>query len=360
MNQKNIINSVKNYYGKELKGTIDLKTNACETHVSYPDKIKNILSELSNEVLEKYYGCGLTIPLDFDDLKGLHILDLGSGSGRDCFIASKLVGANGKVVGIDMTDEQLEVANKNIKYHQDKFQMANSNIEFLKGQLEQLDLLNLESNSFDLIISNCVINLSTDKAKVLKDAFNLLKPGGEMYFSDVYTNKRIASELHHDPVLYGECLSGALYWNDFLNFAHNAGFSDPRVVSAAPIKIENSEIQNKLASHEFYSVTYRLFKIESLESDCEDYGQAVIYKGTIADSPQSYSLDTGHTFNKGRVHSVCGNSYLMLKESRLSKHFEFIGNFETHYGIFPNCGTPNPFASLHQGAQTFNTTGACC
>jgi arsenite methyltransferase len=359
MKQDSITTSVQNYYGKELKGSSDLKTNACMTGTQYPKLIKDILCELSDEVMSKYYGCGLTIPLDFENLQGINILDLGSGSGRDCFIASKLVGPNGSVIGIDMTEEQLKVANDNIDYHRKMFGFANSNIKFLKGQLEKLDELKLPKNSFDLIISNCVINLCLNKEKVLRDAYNLLKDGGEMYFSDVYTNKRVPQELTLDAELYGECLSGALYWNDFLTFARRSGFSDPRVVDASAISIENSDIQNKLQGHEFYSVTYRLFKIPKLESDCEDYGQAVIYKGSLENSPQSYLLDKGHLFERGRVHSVCGNTYLMLKESRLHQHFEFIGNFETHYGIFPGCGTSNPFANLQKN-QSSSTAGACC
>ena len=110
--------SVQDYYGKELSTSSDLKTNACCTAFEYPEKIKKILSEIHDEVLIKYYGCGLTIPTD---LKGLKMLDLGSGSGRDCYLASKLVGEDGHVIGVDMTDEQLAVANEHIDYHTKKF-----------------------------------------------------------------------------------------------------------------------------------------------------------------------------------------------------------------------------------------------
>ena len=123
--QDNTRESVKNYYGKELQTSSDLKTNACCTAFDYPQKIKNILSEIHDEVLIKYYGCGLTIP---EDLEGLKILDLGSGSGRDCYLASKMVGEDGYVIGVDMTDEQLEVANKYIGYHTEKFGFKKPNI----------------------------------------------------------------------------------------------------------------------------------------------------------------------------------------------------------------------------------------
>jgi len=353
---ENTTKSVQNYYGKELKSSNDLKTNACCTAFDYPDKIKKILSEIHDEVLAKYYGCGLTIP---STLNGLKVLDLGSGSGRDSYLVSKLVGEKGYVVGVDMTDEQLDVANRHIAYHTQKFNYTSANIEFKKGEIEKLDEIGISEESFDLIISNCVINLSTNKQKVLSDCFKILKHGGEMYFSDVYVNQRIPTELASDPVIYGECLGGALYWNDFLTFAKQAGFTDPRVVEAAPITIENKELEKKLNGHEFYSVTYRLFKIDQLESDCEDYGQAVIYKGTVEDHPDSFTLDQGHIFKKGKVESVCGNTFLMLNQTRLKDHFEFIGNFEKHFGIFPGCGSSNPFESLHQSSNK-SMNGGCC
>ncbi len=317
---------VQDYYGKELQKTEDLKTNACCTLVPPPLHIRNALSNVHDEVQSKYYGCGLTIP---SELKGRKILDLGSGSGRDCYIASQLVGEFGKVVGVDMTDEQLAVANEYIPYHADKFGYKESNTSFLKGNIEKLDELDLEAGSFDIIISNCVINLANDKLKVLKDAFNLLKPGGEMYFSDVYSDRRIGEELRNDKVLWGECLSGALYWNDFLTVAKEAGFADPRAVEDKPITVENEEAQIKLGDTQFFSVTYRLFKLDNLETSCEDYGQSVKYLGSVENSACSFTLDEKHSFSKGKVTPVCGNTFDMLNETRFSKHFEFYGDTST-------------------------------
>lgn len=348
------LESVQNYYGKELKSSNDLKTNACCTDFEYPKKIKDILSQIHDEVLIKYYGCGLTIP---HQLHGLKVLDLGSGSGRDCYLASKLVGEDGYVIGLDMTDEQLSVANSHIDYHTKKFGYKKANIEFQKGHIEEIDKTNIKDSSLDLIISNCVINLSTNKKKVLSDCYQKLKDGGEMYFSDVYANKRVEKELADDPIIYGECLGGALYWNDFMNFAKEAGFTDPRIVEAAPISIENRELEEKLQGYEFYSVTYRLFKINELENDCEDYGQAVIYKGGIDDSTNKFKLDNGHVFQKGKVENVCGNTFLMLKNTRFREYFEFIGDFKEHFGIFPGCGNDNPFESLHLDKN--NEIGCC-
>jgi ubiquinone/menaquinone biosynthesis C-methylase UbiE len=331
---------VKDYYGKELENSEDLKTNACCTLTAPPKYILDALSEVHDEVQAKYYGCGLTIPFQ---VEGLRILDLGSGSGRDCYIASKLVGENGFVVGVDMTDEQLEVANRHIDYHTEKFGYSKPNISFIKGNIERLDELGFEEGSFDLIISNCVVNLAGDKQKVLNDAYRLLKPGGEMYFSDVYSDRRVPVSLQSDPVLWGECLSGALYWNDFLNFAKKAGFTDPRSVENKPITIENKTLEEKVGELEFYSVTYRLFKLDGLESDCEDYGQAAAYKGSIKGSEAAFDLDDHHHFPKGKIMTVCGNTYMMLNDTRFKKHFDFYGNWETHFGIFEGCGGAMPF-----------------
>jgi len=191
-----------------------------------------------------------------------------------------------------------------------------------------------------------------------------------MYFSDVYVDRRVPQEFQRDPVLFGECLSGALYWNDFVNLAKKVGFADPRVVESAPIAINNNKIEAKTGEIKFFSVTYRLFKIQGLEPDCEDYGQAVIYKGTILpEFPHSFKLDAHHVMPKGKVVPVCGNTYLMLKNTRFAPHFEFIGNFSTHYGIFEGCGKNMPFnestnesinESTNSTGCSSSTKSSCC
>lgn len=354
--------SVSNYYGKELGGSVDLKTNACCTAGSPPSYIQDAINNIHPEVVAKYYGCGLCLPQY--PLEGTNVLDLGSGSGRDVYIASQLVGPSGKVVGVDMTDEQLAVANKHLDYHAQKFGFAN--VEFKKGYLENLKDLDLEPESFDVIISNCVINLCTDKEAVLNECLNLLKPGGELYFSDVYSNRRVPKSLQEDQVLWGECLSGALYWNDFENMARKVGFMDPRLVEDAPITVQNADVQRTISASgndalEFYSATYRLWKLD-LEPHCEDYGQAVTYRGSMNRYPSGWLLDKHHYFEAGRIFPVCGNTYKMLHDTKLKEHFDFVGTWDHHYGIFEGCGSSIPYDSQSDTSTTGKgaSTGGCC
>lgn len=248
---------VSEYYGSTLEKSEDLKTNACCTVQAYPPRIQEALGMIHDEVLGKYYGCGLTIP---DGLEGKRVLDLGSGSGRDCYIASFLVGESGYVVGIDMTDEQLEVARRHIEYHTDRFGFTAPNVEFKKGLIEKLGEAGLDDESFDTAISNCVINLCPDKPSALREIFRVLAPGGEFYFSDVYSDRPVPEHLVQDPVLYGECLGGALAEQDFICMAVETGFCTPCEVERLEITIDNDDVRKKVGAIRFDSITYSLVK----------------------------------------------------------------------------------------------------
>jgi arsenite methyltransferase len=343
--------SVQNYYGKILQNTGDLKTSACCDVSSMPDWLKPLLAKVHPEVSARYYGCGLVAPAL---LEGCRILDLGSGSGRDCYVLAQLVGPKGSVVGVDMTAEQLAVANAHREYHAERFGFAN--VVFRQGYIEDLSALELADASFDVIVSNCVINLSPDKDSVLREAYRLLKPGGELYFSDVYADRRLVDALREDEVLYGECLGGALYWNDFENLARRHGFSDPRLVEDRPISVDDPHLADKVGDARFFSATYRLFKLEALEPACEDYGQAVVYQGSIPGAAHAFVLDKHHRIETGRVFPVCGNTWRMLKDTRFALHFQFIGDFSRHFGLFEGCGGGLPFDQPDAAASAVS----CC
>lgn len=357
------IEVVRDYYGKVLETSNDLKTDACCTPSDMPQFLKTALANVHDEVLAKYYGCGLVLP---EALRGMRILDLGSGSGRDVYALAQLVGEEGEVVGVDMTPEQLAVAKRHEDWHREKFGYASANTSFVEGNIEDLGALPLKPASFDIIVSNCVINLSSDKRAVLQGAFDLLKPGGEIYFADVYADRRLDEKIKSDPVLIGECIGGALYWNDFLTLAMDCGFGDPRLVTARALAIEDPVLMKKVGASQFVSATYRLFKLDELEAGCENYGQTVIYRGGIPQHEEMFLLDAHHHIPKGGIFPVCGNTWRMLADTRFAPHFEFIGSTDKHYGLFPACGSNNPFSimTLSSGRPTTaglaTSAGSCC
>lgn len=342
---------VKDYYGKILKNKKDLKTSACCTSSDFPKIHKDILKKIEPEILDKFYGCGSPLP---PELKGMQVLDLGCGAGRDVYLASHLVGQEGFVTGIDMTDEQLAVARKYKDIQAEKFGFRQPNVDFKKGYIEDLISAGIKNESIDVVISNCVINLSPDKKEVFKEIFRVLKPGGEIYFSDVFSGRRVPEEVKNDPVLYGECLGGALYIEDFRRMLLSLGYPDYRVVSKKAITLNNSELEAKAGMIDFYSMTIRIFKLENLEDICEDYGQVATYLGTAENLPHSFTLDDHHLFIKGKPMLVCGNTASMLNKTRYSRHFRLDGNRDIHYGAFDCSGISQ------ENENNQSESGGCC
>eukprot|EP00793_Prasinoderma_coloniale_P006730 PRCOL_00001560-RA len=344
---------VQTYYGETLRSSDDLKTSACCTNVAPPAEIVRLLQNVPEEIRMRYYGCGSPTPLG---IEGLRVLDLGCGTGRDCYVASALVGEHGSVTGVDMTPQQLECARKYAAEYTQQLGYAESNMRFAEGQIEDLKSAGIEDESVDLVISNCVINLSDDKEATLREVWRVLAQGGEFYFSDVYADRRLPAELRSHDVLVGECLGGALYEEDFRRLVQRIGFMDPRTIVREPIIIEDPELAALLGEAKFCSVTYRLFKLPegALEDKCEDYGQFARYKGTIKGHEAAYSLDDHHRLERNKPFLVCGNTAAMLEEpSWLAKHFEVVGDRSTHYGLFP-CDPPG--APMGDGV----VAGACC
>lgn len=342
--------TIQAYYGKILQSHRDLKTGACCTGESVPAHLRALLKELHPEVKEKFYGCGSPIP---PALEGATVLDLGSGSGRDCFLLSRLVGEKGRVIGVDMTDEQLAVASRHIDFHRRQFGYAEANVSFLKGYIEELADLGIESGSVDVVVSNCVLNLSPDKEKVFSEIWRVLKPGGELYFSDVFADRRVPPHLAGDPLLLGECLGGALYLEDFRRLMARVGCLDFRVVSSSPVTLNDPEIERKAGMIGFFSLTLRAFKLD-LEDRCEDYGQVAYYLGTVPESPHAFKLDDHHLLHAGRPMPVCGNTADMLARTRYAPHFRIAGDTSVHFGLFA-CGSRTLSHADHDEAA-----GSCC
>jgi arsenite methyltransferase len=175
-------------------------------------------------------GCGN--PTALAELKpGETVLDLGSGGGIDVLLSAKRVGPAGKAYGLDMTDEMLAVANEN------KRKAGVENVEFLKGHIESIPL---PDNSVDVIISNCVINLSADKDRVLREAFRVLKPGGRFAVSDVVTKGEMLPEIRKNVLLWVGCIAGALEENEFRNKLTSAGFTDIDIEPTRIYRVEDA------------------------------------------------------------------------------------------------------------------------
>ncbi|KAK9765730.1 hypothetical protein K7432_005717 [Basidiobolus ranarum] len=226
-----------------------------------------------------------------------------------------------------MTDEQLEVARQNIDLYAEKLGYQ-PNLRFVKGFIEFLKEAGIEDNSIDLCISNCVVNLSPNKELVIAGVFRALKEGGEFYFSDVYADRPVPEEVRQHPILVGECLGGALEIEEFKRICHSVGFIDTRMLSKSPIEVKDPELLTLVGDVKFYSITYRLFKISTLESSRKFHGHTATYLGTIPGHPDDYSLDGCTRLVKDQPTSVSGNSAEMLSKTWLSKYFKVEQNSE--------------------------------
>jgi SAM-dependent methyltransferase len=179
-----------------------------------------VLAGLPVDVTGLSLGCG--DPVSIASLReGETVVDLGSGGGIDCFLAAQRVGPTGYVIGVDMTPAMLEKANAN------KVKLGVTNVEFRRGQIENLPVVH---DSVDVILSNCVINLSPDKSAVFREAIRVLKPGGRVSISDIVTEGEFSAELRADAAKWAECVTGAIDVNEYTSMMHAAGFVDIQVV----------------------------------------------------------------------------------------------------------------------------------
>lgn len=301
------------------------------------------LRAIPDEVIEKDYGCG--DPSRYLN-PGETVLDLGSGAGKICFIAAQVVGPDGRVIGVDMTDDMLEVARRNAPLVAEKIGYAN--VDFRKGRIQDLaldlDALDAElkkrlangatsapfaagaaddlrvkapliaSDSVDVVVSNCVLNLveAGEKEKLFAEIFRVLKKGGRAVISDIVADEPVPEHMQNDPDLWTGCISGALTERGFLEAFERAGFHGVEMVKfdAAPWRT--------VEGIEFRSVTVRAYK--GKQGPCLERHQAVIYKGPF----QSVADDDGHRFRRGVREAVCDKTFRLLRQAPYKEWFEFI------------------------------------
>jgi arsenite methyltransferase len=199
-------------------------------------------------------GCGL--PTEYAGImKGDHVLDLGSGAGNDCFVARSFVGEEGKVTGVDFTDAMLEKARKNLE------KTGFTNIDFIKGDIENMPIPDL---TFDVVISNCVLNLVPDKEKAFREIYRVLKPGGHFSISDVVLEGSLPLELKEAAEMYAGCVSGAVKKSDYLAIIEEQGFSDIIIHKEKQISIPDEILANYLSSGEIEAAKQGEFGIFSI------------------------------------------------------------------------------------------------
>lgn len=304
------------------------------------DYDKKYLEKIPQEVIEKDYGCG---DPSMWVRKGETVLDLGSGTGKICFIASQVVGSEGKVIGVDMTDDMLEVARRNAPVVADA--IGYSNVEFRKGRIQDLgldlerlekelevspissasdflkldDLSNelrvkhplVESDSIDVVVSNCVLNLveSSLKPQLFCEILRVLKRGGRAVISDIVSDEPVPESMQQDAELWSGCISGAMTEEGFLKAFEDAGFYGIELV-----KFETEPWQT-VEGIEFRSVTVQAFK--GKQGACYERNQAVVYRGPF----KSVEDDDGHRYERGVRTAVCDKTFQLLQTGPYAGQF---------------------------------------
>lgn len=316
------------YYERVLRDC-EIVGCGCRSEFLHPD-MEEVLDLIDPEILSAPFGSASPLP---PDLGGCVVLDLGCGSGQSAFAASRLVGSKGKVIGLDMRDSLLAVANKHLAGQMKKFRYKKPNVEFLKGLPEDLKSLGIKDNSVDVVIANEILNLSPDKKAVFSEIFRVLKPGGELCFSTILADRRLPAALADDPPLALAGVAGALYCEDLRRLLRDLGCNDYRNYVKQQLTISDPEAAAKVGLAAFTYRIVRTFKL-NLEDICEDYGQVAVYKGTMPGFPHAFPLDDHHLFITDKPMLVCGNSGAMVEETRFGKHFVVTGTKTVHYGSF--------------------------
>ena len=243
---------------KEKYGQIAREGGSCGT--SCCGDVTNIMAD-SYSSLEGYnpdadlgLGCGL--PTEFAQIKeGDVVIDLGSGAGNDAFIARRIAGENGKVIGIDITQSMIELANKNVA------KLGYTNVEFRLGDIDDMPV---KDNVADVIVSNCVLNLVPDKQKVIKEIYRTLKPGGHFSISDIVLSGYLPEGLKESAEMYAGCVSGAIQKNDYLGYIHEAGFSNVTLQKKKKIEVPDEILLQHISSDALQALKNSKFGIYSV------------------------------------------------------------------------------------------------
>jgi arsenite methyltransferase len=301
------------------------------------------LKLIPREVIERDYGCG--DPSRYLR-KGETVLDLGSGTGKICFIAAQIVGPTGKVIGVDMTDEMLEVARRNapivaerlgytnVEFHKGRIQDLALDLELLDRQLKVSPITNaasflaadelaeelrvkhplIASDSIDAVISNCVLNLVESKSKrqLFDEIFRVLKKGGRAVICDIASDEEVPEEMQNDPELWSGCISGALTEQGFIAAFETAGFYGIQILK------RDADPWRTVQGIEFRSVTIEAFK--GKQGECFERNQAVIYRGPFKEVLD----DDSHRMQRGKRYAVCGKTYSLYKKAPYREFFEFV------------------------------------
>ena len=256
MDDESIKKYVKKRYGEVARGACD----CCAQPLSDVHSLAELrlagysledLEGLPLSVLNASSGCGN--PTALAELReGETVLDLGSGGGIDAFLAARKVGSKGKVMGVDMTEEMVELANQNVK------EIGATNVEFKVGDIQNLPI---EDMSVDVVMSNCVICLSTNKGTVFDEAYRVLRHGGRMVVSDIITRAELPKEIGSGLKAWADCVAGALREDEYLSEIKQAGFDHPEIISEKKLTLLKRE-ENRLVQipHELYSIQVKAVK----------------------------------------------------------------------------------------------------
>jgi len=251
------------------------------------------LAHIPAEVVERFYGCGSPVSAAAPRA-GEILVDLGSGAGIDCFIAARRVGSEGRVVGVDMTDQMLAVARES--QPRVAAALGYDNVEFRKGLLERIPA---DTGSADIVTSNCVINLSPDKPAVFGEIWRVLRDGGRAVIADILADGEVPPPMRRDGQLWGECISGALSEDAFLAALERAGFYG--------LSVLKKTFWREVDGTRFYSVTVRGFKFEK-KAGCRYIGQSAVYLGPM----KSVTDEEGHLFPRGVPVEICTDTAAKL------------------------------------------------